>query len=161
VQIYYYNCRFRTKWFLVVHSTYIFIKCYFWTRAFRTCKKINRNYQNGPKILQKSLTFMHPKSTQRSLDHQKLGTRKNGWRSPKINQNYFKSTPKNVEKKTVFKHGKMAFYFWTRPTDTCKNHWTKTQKGHETIKKDPKSFKMPQLFDTLRYKYRTTFCLLS
>jgi hypothetical protein len=35
------------------------------------------NNQRRPKILQKSLIFMHPKNTQISIDHQKLGTRKN------------------------------------------------------------------------------------
>jgi hypothetical protein len=37
---------------------------------------------------------MHLKSTQISVDHQKLDTRKNRWESPKIMENYLKSTLK-------------------------------------------------------------------
>jgi hypothetical protein len=74
---------------------------YFWTKPFGACKKKEKqdqikkgwyqdiwlkpkdltifpkvNNQRWPRILQKSLIFMHPKSTQISIDHQKLGTRK-------------------------------------------------------------------------------------
>jgi hypothetical protein len=47
---------------------------------------------------------MYPKSTQISVDHQKLGTGKN---LPKIMQNYLKSTPKNL----VFKTPQNGFLF--------------------------------------------------
>jgi hypothetical protein len=35
------------------------------------------NNQRWPKSLQKSIIFIHPKSTQIFIDHQKLGARKN------------------------------------------------------------------------------------
>jgi hypothetical protein len=73
---------------------------YFWTKPFGACKKKGNgtrifgalktglkpknlavfpkiNNQRWPKSLQKSIIFIHPKSTQIFIDHQKFGARKN------------------------------------------------------------------------------------
>jgi hypothetical protein len=45
----------------------------------------------------KTLIFRNPKSAQRSIDHQKLSTRKNDRKPRKIKQNYLKNTKKNLQ----------------------------------------------------------------
>jgi hypothetical protein len=74
---------------------------------------------------------MHPKSTQISVDHQKLGTRKNYFilyienyskpsRVTLSNLTNLPKATKNFTKYLVFKHRNMVFNFWIKPIDACK-----------------------------------------
>jgi hypothetical protein len=81
------------------------------------------NNRKRSKILQNALIFMYP----------------NIYRPPKIGhtkkplgvtQNYaklFQEHSKKLTKYLVFKHSKVAFYFWTKPFGTCK----KKEKQHQ------------------------------
>jgi hypothetical protein len=67
---------------------------------------------------------MHPKSTQISVDHQKLGTRKKYFIL--FIENYSKPSrvtlkaTKNFTQYLVFKHRNMVFNFRIKPIDACK-----------------------------------------
>jgi hypothetical protein len=44
-------------------------------------------------------------------------------------QNYLKSALKNLQNTYVFKHPKIAFYFWTKPFGTWKKGKTTPNQG--------------------------------
>jgi hypothetical protein len=58
---------------------------------------------------------MHTKSTRPP----KIGHKKKSFKSQN-NAKLPQERPKNLTKYLVFKHPKMAFYFWTKPFGACK-----------------------------------------
>jgi hypothetical protein len=109
--------------------------------------------EKRPKKDIKSLIFMHPESTQRSTDHQKLDTRKNRWKSPKIKHDF--DYPKILRKYLVFRHPKMGFIFWSRPIGASKIHWGFPLSFNvETLQAFGALFQIPQYYRKFLY-YKT------